>query len=109
MVGKEQYFATGWRVVDFKKVFNRQKHAKLITKLGDCGVPAWLLRIMIVFLTERELIVAYKGKVSKHKLMPRRGLQGTVLGMILFLVLLNNAGYKKENYTITTKNTSSCQ
>ena len=47
-------------LVDFKKAFNRQNHNKLITLLSDMGVPGWLLKVAIGFLTtfrERESII----------------------------------------------------
>ena len=94
-------------MVDFEKAFNRQNHAKLITKLADWGVPAWLLKIVIGFLTERELVVVYKGEESESKSMPGGGPQGTIVGMILFLVLINDAGYDKESVNIGEKITKS--
>ena len=54
-------------MVDFEKAFKRQNHAKLITKLADWGVPTWLLKIVISFLTERDLVVVYKGEESESK------------------------------------------
>ena len=47
-------------LVDFSKAFNRQNHNLLITKLSDMGVPAWLLRIVISFLSDRKMRVRYK-------------------------------------------------
>ena len=35
-------------MVDFSKAFNRQNHNLLITKLSDMGVPAWLLKVVIL-------------------------------------------------------------
>ena len=40
-------------MVDFSKAFNRQNHNILITKLSDMGVPAWLLRIVMEFISDR--------------------------------------------------------
>ena len=51
-------------MIDFKKAFNHQNHAILVTKLGDMGVPGWLLKIVVGFLTDRELVVNYKGETS---------------------------------------------
>ena len=79
-------------MVDFSKAFNRQNHLILVTKLSDMGVPGWLLKIVIGFLEERQLIVTYKGATSGTKEMPGGGPQGTVLGMFLFLILINKAG-----------------
>ena len=83
-------------MVDFRKAFNRQNHQILITLLGDMGVPGWLLNIVVGFLQERELILSYLRAKSGSKQMPGGGGQGTVLGMFLFIILLNSAGFKQE-------------
>jgi hypothetical protein len=51
-------------MVDFQKAFNRQNHNVLMTKLSDMGVPGWLLKIVMAFLTGRKMLVRYKGKQS---------------------------------------------
>ena len=75
-------------MVDFKKAFNRQNHNILITKLSHMGVPGWLLKIVIAFLTDRKMTVRYKGKQSSVKSLPGGGPQGTLLGLLLFIVLM---------------------
>ena len=60
------------------------------------GVPGWLLNIVVGFLQERELILSYLRAKSGSKQMPGGGGQGTVLGMFLFIILLNSAGFKQE-------------
>ena len=92
--------------IDFSKAFNRQNHGILINLLSDMGVPGWLLTIVIGFLKNRELVVNYKGEQSKMKNLPGGGPQGTILGMFLFLVLINSAGFKdlgKNTGDIITK------
>ena len=42
---------------------------------------------------ERELIVRYGGKQSGRKWLPGGSPQGTRLGLFLFLILINAAGY----------------
>ena len=85
-------------MVDFQKAFNRQDHLTLITKLcNEMKVPGWLLIIVIGFLQDRELVVTYRGKQSANKKMPGGGPQGTVLGMLLFLILINKAGFPEDN------------
>jgi hypothetical protein len=81
-------------MVDFSKAFNRINHNRIIAILSRMGVPAWLLRIVIGFLTDREMIVRYKGRTSGRKLLPGGGPQGTRLGLFLFLILINAAGYE---------------
>ena len=82
--------------VDFLKAFNRQNHNILIELLSDLGVPGWLLRIVMGFLEDRELEVFFKGEKSSRKRLPGGGPQGTVLGMFLFLILINSAGFKEK-------------
>ena len=80
-------------MVDFSKAFNRQDHSTLITKLSDMNVPAWLLRLVIAFLKDRHMYVRYKGKTSSTKYLPGGGPQGTLLGLLIFLVLINDVGF----------------
>ena len=81
-------------MVDYSKAFNRINHNIIITILSDMGVPGWLLQILIGFLTDRELILRHKGSSSESKSMPGGGPQWTRLGLFLFLILINAAGYK---------------
>ena len=66
-------------MVDFKKVFNRQNHNVSMTKLSDMGVPGWLLKIVMAFLTGTQMLVIYKGKLSGIKSLPGGGPQGKLL------------------------------
>ena len=83
-------------MVDFQKAFNRQNHNVLMTKLSDMGVPGWLLKIVMAFLTGRQMLVRYKGKQSGIKSLPGGGPQGTLLGLLLFIVLINDAGFSGQ-------------
>ena len=83
-------------MIDFAKAFNRINHNIIITILSDLGVPGWLLRIINGFLTERELIVRFKGGSSSRKSLPGGGPQGTRLGLFLFLILINAAGFRNN-------------
>ena len=83
-------------MVDFSKAFNRQNHNVLITKLSDMGVPSWLLKIVMSFLSDRSMTVRYKGAKSSRKSLPGGGPQGTLLGLLLFLVLINDAGFSNQ-------------
>ena len=40
--------------------------------------------------------VHYKGKKSNKRWLPAGGPQGTILGMFLFLILINAAGFKEK-------------
>ena len=80
--------------VDFSKAFNRQDHNILVTLLSDLGVPGWLLLIIIGFLEDRNLILSFKDEKSDLLPLPGGGPQSTILGLFLFLVLINAAGLK---------------
>ena len=81
-------------MVDYSKAFNRMDHNTLITILSDMGVPGWLLKLVIAFLSERSMILRYKGACSSRMPLPGGGPQGTILGLFLFLILINYAGFK---------------
>ena len=83
-------------MIDFSKAFNRQNHNLLITILSDMNVTGWLLRIVIGFLSNMELLLRYKSKVSKSKRLLGGGPQGTILGLFLFIILINKAGFKNN-------------
>ena len=80
--------------IDFSKAFNRQNHNILVTKLSDMGVPGWLLNIVMGFLSERILKLNYKGAIADDKPLPGGGPQGTILGLLLFLILVNFCGFE---------------
>ena len=87
-------------LIDFSKAFNRINHNLIITTLSEMGVPGWLLKVVMGFLKERELVLKYKGYCSSKKALPGGSPQGTRLGLFLFLILINAAGYKYlEKYT----------
>ena len=97
--------------VDFSKAFNRQNHTLLITKLSDMGVPGWLLNLIMGFLSERSMVVKYNGVLSSNKELPGGTPQGTLLGLILFLVLINpcvNEPSKKIGPLITKAKGTYC-
>ena len=83
-------------MVDFSKAFNNQDHNLLVTKLCDMGVPGWLLRVVMAFLSDRKMVLRYKGAQSSTMSLPGGGPQGTLLGLLLFLVLINDAGFKGQ-------------
>ena len=83
-------------LIDFSKAFNRQDHTILITKLSDMDVPPWLLKLVIAFLKDRSMVLRYKGKKSSSKPLPGGGPQGTLLGLLLFLILVNDVGFEGQ-------------
>ena len=66
------------------------------------GVPGWLLNVVMGFLTERILLVRYKGETTDGKPLPGGGPQGTLLGLLLFLILMNDCGFDNNGKDIGT-------
>ena len=90
-------------LVDFSKAFNRQDHAILITKLCDLGVPGWLLKLVVSFLENRKMFVRYNGEQSRMFSLPGGGPQGSLLGLFLFLVLIDGAGFDDQKNDVGNK------
>ena len=63
-------------------------------------VPAWLLKLVMAFLKNRQMVVRYKGKCSEVKPLPGGGPQGTFLGLLLFIILINDAGFEGQTNNI---------
>ena len=81
--------------IDFSKAFNRISHNVIVQKLAEMGVPGWLLKVIIGFLENRFLEVNFKGAKSELKPMSGGGPAGTILGMFLFVVLINPVGFQQ--------------
>ena len=61
-------------------------------RLSDWGVPGWLLKILLSYLTDRNMILRYKGVNSSRYFMPGGSPQGTLLGVLLYLVYVSDIG-----------------
>ena len=79
-------------LIDFSKAFNRINHSKVITRLSDWGVPGWLLKILISYLSGRSMILRYKDTQSSRHFMPGGSPQGALLGVLLYLVYVSDIG-----------------
>ena len=77
--------------VDLSKAFNRVDHTLVIQDLYDMHTPAWLLKILISYLSDRSMYLTYKGAQSSKKLLPGGGPQGAYLGGIVFIIKYNGA------------------
>ena len=55
-------------------------------------MPGWLLKIVAGFLSNIHIIVRMNGKKSSEKDMSGGGPQGTILGLLIFIIIFNLAG-----------------
>ena len=74
-----------------KLKLNRVDHALLIGDLFDMHTQAWLLRILISYLSNRSMYLTYDSAQSSQKLLHGGGPQGAYLGGILFMLKYNGA------------------
>ena len=69
-------------------------HQQVIEDLYDMKVPGWLLLILISYLTDRKMILKFRGVLSALRSLPGSSPQGTVLGVILFIIYFNGAALR---------------
>ena len=78
-------------MTDFCKAFDHIDHMVAIQKMISFGVRPTLIRWIADFLTERTQCVRYKGVNSEWVTLKAGVPQGTKLGPIVFLIVINNA------------------
>ena len=54
--------------------------------MNDLGLPGWLLKLIASYLSKRVMIVRFKGSESKEENMPGGSPQGTILGVVIFIL-----------------------
>ena len=91
---KTQPHAVVLSAVDMAKAFNRMSHKQVIEDLYDMRVPGWLLLILISYLTDRKMTLKFKNILSALRSLPGSSPQGTVLGVILFIIIFNGAALR---------------
>ena len=73
---------------------HRVSHQLVVQDLFDMHVPAWLLRILISYLTGRSMTITYKGAHSTQRILPGSTPQGAFLGIFLFIIKYNGAALR---------------
>ena len=64
--------------------------------LASMKVPMWLLRLLMSYLEHRKMILRFRGCSSDPKAMPGGMPQGTLLGVILYILYINPVGFPAE-------------
>ena len=83
-------------LADWSKAFNKCNHNIIIRILITMNVPMWLIRIIISYLENRKMILRFRGCSSAPKDMPGGTPQGTLLGVILYILYINPVGFPAE-------------
>ena len=80
-------------LTDFSKVFDHTDHTITISKLLLMGVDSSLVSWINYFISNREQCVKYADKVSEWTHINAGIPQGTKLGPVVFLAMINDAGW----------------
>ena len=77
--------------IDFKKAFDLVDHTTILTKAVHLGFPPNLISWIAAFLSNRHQAVRYQGQVSSLQHLTCGVPQGTRMGPLCFLTLINDA------------------
>ena len=88
--------------LDFSKGYNRILHSRLVTILSDMGVPAYLLIIIISYLSNREMQVRHNGVFSDKKDLRGGSPQGALFSVIFFCIYSTSCGMSLKRELKTT-------
>ena len=77
-------------ILDFSKAFDKVSHPRLLHKLNHYGIQEKMLNWLRTVLSDRTQQVIVKGSLSSHCNATSGVPQGSVLGLALFLVYIND-------------------
>ena len=83
-------------MADWSKAFNKVNHNIIMRILITLKVPQWLLRLILSYLQNRKMILRFKNCCSSPKCLPGGCPQGTLIGVILYILYINPIGFPGE-------------
>lgn len=88
---------TGVLYMDFSKAFDTVNHSCLIHKLPFYGITGTELEWIIDYLFNRDQFVNFNGSFSKSEKITHGVPQGSILGPLLFIILINDIQLQLKN------------
>ena len=85
-----------WLLADWSKAFNKVNHNIVMRILMALKVPQWLLRLLMSYLQNRKMILRFRNCTSDPKDLPGGCPQGTLIGVILYILYINPIGFPGE-------------
>ena len=83
-------------LADWSKAFNKCNHNIITRILLTMKVPQWQIRLIMSYLENRKMKLRFRGCVSDPEDMPGGMPQGTLLGVILYILYINPVGFPAE-------------
>ena len=83
-------------LADWSKAFNKVNHNIIMRILIALKVPQWLLRLLLSYLKDRKMILRFRNCCSSPKCLQGGCPQGTLIGVILYILYSNPIGYPSE-------------
>ena len=83
-------------LADWSKAFNKVNHNIIMRILIALRLPQWLLRLLLSYLQNRKMILRFRNCRSSAKDLPGGCPQGTLIGVILYILYINPVGFPGE-------------
>ena len=83
-------------LADWSKAFNKVNHNIIMRILLALKVPQWLLRLILSYLQNRKMILRFRKCCSDPLCLNGGCPQGTLIGVILYILYINPIGYPGE-------------
>jgi hypothetical protein len=83
-------------LADWSKAFNKVNHNIVMRILIALKLPQWLLRLILSYLQNRKMILRFRNCSSDPKDLPGGCPQGTLIGVILYILYINPIGFPGE-------------
>ena len=83
-------------LADWSKAFNKVNHNIIMRILIALRIPQWLLRLILSYLMNRKMILRFRKCCSHPRCMSGGCPQGTLIGVILYILYINPIGYPGE-------------